>query len=387
MSEASKKSEPKSSKDTPEPISSLGSVDGNSHCEPPDGRKTAKSGPGVVPASHSPRREKGKALKTKGTSGPISFGSSPSAVLQQSLENRLRARLDANGSLEYDLTWKHWDTESDAPICALRASARRTSVSVFIGWPTATGTDGERRGNVDPKCPNQTLNHASQKAAFSIEGWPKTPQASDGEGGIMQIRPGTTGKYKLRDFAQLAGYPTATACNRERDEETMKKCAAFRKRNANQDTVPLYLGEVCQFAGWAAPTATKTTQSGPLKNKDGNPWDGTSKPYQNGNPVTTALGDQVKMAGWTTTTTRDSKWEGKDGPNRTGGPSLPAMALGVILELFLVPTGRRVVLAPEFSLWLMGFPPSWQECAPNCVDWLEAQARLELKYSKEAGTL
>lgn len=29
----------------------------------------------------------------------------------------------------------------------------------------------------------------------------KTPQATDGEGGVMQIREGADGKYKLRDYA------------------------------------------------------------------------------------------------------------------------------------------------------------------------------------------
>ena len=186
---------------------------------------------------------------------------------------------------------------------------------------------------------------------------------------------------------------------------------------------------------WATATASKLTQSGELTNADGTPWDGTSKPWQNGKPVTTALTDQVKLAGFptasvgdttstnetvaeweersrkakktnpnlgglhmklgivaqlagfpTTTTTRDSKSEGKDGPNRTGAPSLPALVRGVILPLFFVPTGRRVVLAPEFSLWLMGFPEAWVTAAPGAKDWREAQAELELECSREAGT-
>src|SRR5690242_21166272 len=53
--------------------------------------------------------------------------SSPSAVLQSSLESRLRARLDVHGSPEYVLTWKTWDMPSGPLICALRASARPTS--------------------------------------------------------------------------------------------------------------------------------------------------------------------------------------------------------------------------------------------------------------------
>ena len=37
--------------------------------------------------------------------------------------------------------------------------------------------------------------------------------------------------------------PTPTRVNRVRSKSTMAKCAAFRKRNANQNTVPLYLAE------------------------------------------------------------------------------------------------------------------------------------------------
>ena len=49
--------------------------------------------------------------------------------------------MDANGSPEYALTWKHWDMPSGPPICALRASARRTSDSGYTGWPTPTQRD------------------------------------------------------------------------------------------------------------------------------------------------------------------------------------------------------------------------------------------------------
>lgn len=37
------------------------------------------------------------------------------------------------GSQECDLTWKHWDMQSGAPICALRASARRVPDKGYIG--------------------------------------------------------------------------------------------------------------------------------------------------------------------------------------------------------------------------------------------------------------
>jgi hypothetical protein len=70
------------------------------------------------------------------TSGPSGDDLSPSAALQSSLENRLRARLDGIGSPLYALKWKHWDMRSGPPICALRASVPRTSDSGCGSWPT-----------------------------------------------------------------------------------------------------------------------------------------------------------------------------------------------------------------------------------------------------------
>lgn len=106
----------------------------------------------------------------------------------------------------------------------------------------------------------------------------------------MEIRPGTTGKYKLRDEAPLAGWTTPQA------HDTNPRGAGNRENPRGGAC----LGWDAKLAGWASPTASKTTQSGELQNKDGPPWGGVTKPYQNGQPVTTALGDQVKLVGWAT---------------------------------------------------------------------------------------
>jgi hypothetical protein len=76
-----------------------------------------------------------------GTFGPLFDGLSKSAALQSSLESRLRARLDVHGSPEYVLTWKSWGMPVGPPICALRASQRRTSGKGFTGWPTPRATE------------------------------------------------------------------------------------------------------------------------------------------------------------------------------------------------------------------------------------------------------
>ena len=97
---------------------------------------------GADPALANHSQSQGKILnspmqsKTSEISGLSGESLSPSAVLQSSLESRLRANLDVNGSLECVLTWKHWDMQSGQRICALRASTRPTEDNDFTGWPT-----------------------------------------------------------------------------------------------------------------------------------------------------------------------------------------------------------------------------------------------------------
>lgn len=155
-------------------ISSVASRVGSLRSNSPAGQKAAKSGRQAVPVSRFRARDKEKAMPTNDTCGPLFIGSTPSAALQSALASRLRARLDANGSPEYELTWKEWDLPSGVPICALRASGRRTSGKGCSGLPTPKAEDSEQtgahRGNPD------TLNSASKMA-----GW-TTPQSRDSKG-------------------------------------------------------------------------------------------------------------------------------------------------------------------------------------------------------------
>ncbi len=95
-------------------------------------------GQAPAPANHSvsPQAEPPRASLTSDISGPYGATLSPSAVLQLSLESRLRANLGVTGSLESELTWKHWDMPLGPQICALRVSTHRTAAKDFTGWPT-----------------------------------------------------------------------------------------------------------------------------------------------------------------------------------------------------------------------------------------------------------
>lgn len=236
MSDPSQKSKPAILADTPNTISSQASAAGPTRCDSPDGLMTALFGPDPVPASRSRRRAKDSAPKTNGISGPSSFDSSPSAVLQSSLASRLRARLDGRGSPLFALTWKTWDMPSGPPICALRASGRRTSDSDSTSWPTPSASGFEAR---DPQrllqrraeCKARTKNGngfgltLGQQVRLLLP-WMTPTAVTDSGGAALCKWGGTRSRAKLKEavgntvlngplapeFALwLMGYPTVWA--------------------------------------------------------------------------------------------------------------------------------------------------------------------------------
>src|ERR1700678_3440715 len=79
-------------------ISLPDSESGVTPCDSPAGPMTDLFGREVAPVPASPRREKAEGLMTLVTSGLLGIDSSPSQILQRSLENRLMTRLDTAGS-------------------------------------------------------------------------------------------------------------------------------------------------------------------------------------------------------------------------------------------------------------------------------------------------
>src|SRR5690606_15341480 len=123
-------------------------------------------------------------------SGPSSSDSSAPGDLQSCLESRLRARMGVSGSPEYALTWKTLAMLSGPPICALRASPRRTSDSGFTGWVTPTTRDwkdtvgmstdgGQGRVRID-QLPRQAARYLGTTSTRSLTGTEK-PVASNAE--------------------------------------------------------------------------------------------------------------------------------------------------------------------------------------------------------------
>lgn len=134
-------------KDSISAISSPGSADGLLRCVALDGQTVARHGQRHAPASLSARQAKDLGLLTSGTYGPPHIGLSASAALSWSLASNLAALTRMTGSTLYKLTWKPWAMPSGRLRFRLRASARRTSETELIGWPTPIASNGRGAGN------------------------------------------------------------------------------------------------------------------------------------------------------------------------------------------------------------------------------------------------
>ena len=211
--------------------SSPGSGDGPTPCDWPGGPTTGRSGPEAAPASRLARLEGAAEPPTSGTCGPSGFPSSASARLQSSLASRLQARTASVGSTVYALTWKVRATPSGRPICALRASAPRTSGSASgserSGWPRPQVADiNHARGTREYADRTLARTHPPSNVALyaQLAGW-TTPQAHDTSGrsaGQKAIHGTKHGCACLVLDAQLAGWPTATS----RDWKDGPECQA-----------------------------------------------------------------------------------------------------------------------------------------------------------------
>ena len=267
------------------------------------------------------------------------------------------------GSPEYRLTWKEWVLSSGLRICALRASAPRTSAKGSSGWPTPRASLNENRGqSLPPSHDGNTHGIALSGLAVATArqvGWP-TPSASDATGGTEPLDWRTT---KLRTAAQRSGWQTPTT------NDARATAYSYDKGDPTRPRLKLF-GEARAAAGWSTPTAGLHNIGETLESFESRRQRNLEKGI-NGNGQGTPLGVQVKMAsGWATPSARDWR-SGKASQETLDHNARPLNEQVVAFTPSLpdgsgstAPTAASGVLHPAFPFSLMGLPQRWLQHCP-----------------------
>ena len=179
------------------------------------------------------------------------------------------------GAMPEPSTAAHGVAAWTASLAASRAS--RTAWLGGSAGATTSGTSGRTPGASLSK-PGRGSSASKTSPACSRRGLTKSLEPSGyGEtfaGLASRLRSDSSRRQKsaraMSASALLSSaWPTPDATNRVRDEETLRKCAAFRLWNAGQKTVPLYLAEVAK--NWPTPTARDWRSGGDQRERPNGP--------------------------------------------------------------------------------------------------------------------
>jgi len=152
-------------------------ADGLPPCGSRGGPMTDLFGPAPAPVSPSAKPGDGKPSTTSATCGRHGAISSESAVLQRSLENRLRQAMGSNGPTEQPLILKPKAMPSGRPYSRLMLRALRTDETDFTLLPTPSAQTQEGGLRIDGGSRSRAkwkalgLSKLGTAASIAMAGW------------------------------------------------------------------------------------------------------------------------------------------------------------------------------------------------------------------------
>ena len=238
------------------------------------------------------------------------------------------------------------------------------TLGMVAGWATPRAADGAKHGRtpegaqaeVDRKGPANDLGTSAHLAGWvspnemvhEIDGWP-TPTRATAEGGPTgDAEHGRSGGANLQARAQMAGWPSpaASGFNEYQDPATNQE-RRERMKDRHGTYSGLSLVVAASLAGWTTPQADEPG--------------GDARPSREATGRTTEyLGRQAEgaeVAGWGTPRAVESG-------HSSGNPDRAADRKSRIEDqVHSTDPEKKGSLAPEFSRWLMGYPPAWEMLA------------------------